>query len=56
MNYAIHYLCDEDEKIRKLCEFVKSVLFEDGIFIITYFDGDEIMKKLENLEVDKEKN
>ena len=48
MNYAIHYLCDEDEKIRKLCEFVKSVLFEDGIFIITYFDGDEIMKKLEN--------
>ena len=48
MNYAIHYLCDEAEKIRKLCEFVESVLFKDGIFIITYFDGDEIMKKLEN--------
>ena len=50
MNFAIHYLCDEEEKIRKLCEFVKSVLFNDGIFIITYFDGDEIMKRMENNE------
>ena len=65
MNYAIHYLCDDAEKIRKLCEFVKSVLFSDGIFIITYFDGDEIMKKMENnvakigpfnIEVIKEEN
>ena len=48
MNYAIHYLCDEEEKIKKLCEFVQSVLFKEGIFIITYFDGDEIMKKVEN--------
>ena len=65
MNYAIHYLCDDAEKIRKLCEFVKSVLFRDGIFIITYFDGDEIMKKMENkvakigpfnIEVIKEEN
>ena len=65
MNYAIHYLCDDAEKIRKLCEFVKSVLFRDGIFIITYFDGDEIMKKIENkvakigpfnIEVIKEEN
>ena len=44
MNFAIHYLCDEKEKLEKLCEFVESVLFKDGIFIITYYDGDEIMK------------
>ena len=48
MNFAIHYLCDENEKLRKLCEFVQSVLYQDGIFIITYFDGDEILKKMEN--------
>ena len=44
MNFAIHYLCDDKEKLEKLCEFVDSVLFDDGIFIITYFDGDEILK------------
>ena len=44
MNFAIHYLCDEKEKLEKLCEFVDSVLFVHGAFIITYFDGDEILK------------
>ena len=48
MNFAIHYLCDDETKIIRLCEFVKSVLFRDGIFIITYFDGDEILKKASN--------
>ena len=48
MNYAIHYLCDDIEKIKSLGEFVSSVLFRNGIFIITYFDGDEIMKAVEN--------
>ena len=48
MNFAFHYLCDDNEKIKKLCEFVLNVLFEEGIFIITYFDGDEIIKKMEN--------
>ena len=50
MNYAIHYLCDDIEKIKSLGEFVNSVLRRDGIFIITYFDGDEIMKFVENNE------
>lgn len=48
MNFAIHYLCDEKEKIEKLCEFVYSVLFDRGTFIITYFDGDEILKNKNN--------
>ena len=48
MNYAIHYLCDDIEKIKSLGEFVSSVLFRNGIFIITYFDGDEIMKAVKN--------
>ena len=42
MNFAIHYLCDEEEKLKSLSEFVNGVLYPDGIFIITYFDGDEI--------------
>ena len=50
MNYAIHYLCDDIEKIKSLGKFVNSVLKRDGIFIITYFDGDEIMKFVENNE------
>ena len=63
MNFAIHYLCDEKEKITKLCEFVQSVLRSNGIFIITYFDGDEILKNKEknvakigpfNIEIIKE--
>ena len=48
MNFAIHYLCDDIEKIKSLGEFVNSVLFRNGIFIITYFDGDEIMKVVED--------
>ena len=44
MNFAIHYLCDNEEKIEKLCDFVRSVLYDKGIFIITYYDGDEILK------------
>ena len=48
MNFAFHYLCDDSEKIKKLCEFVQNILFKEGCFIITYFDGDEIINKMEN--------
>jgi hypothetical protein len=65
MNFAIHYLCDEKEKITKLCEFVQDVLSDNGIFIITYFDGDEVLKNKEkkvakigpfNIEIIKEED
>ena len=48
MNYAIHYLCDDEEKITKLSEFVNSVIYNDGIFIVAYFDGDEIIQRKNN--------
>ena len=48
MNFAIHYLCDEKEKLEKLCEFVDSILNKNGFFIITYFDGDKILKMKNN--------
>ena len=51
MNFAIHYLCDEEEKLKSLSEFVDSVLNSKGIFIITYFDGDEILKHREKKNV-----
>ena len=48
MNYAIHYLCDDVDKIKQLGQFVKKVLSKNGIFLITYYDGDEIMKTMKN--------
>lgn len=42
MNYAIHYLCDSETKIKQLSEFIKSIMEKDGRFILTYFDGDYI--------------
>ena len=48
MNFAVHYLCDDEEKIEKLSEFVNNVLYNDGIFIVTYFDGDKILENKVN--------
>ena len=45
MNFAIHYLCDDGEKLVKLSKFVNEVLFNGGIFIVTYYDGDEIIRR-----------
>ena len=53
MNFAIHYLCDEKEKLEKLAEFAYSMLYNDGVFIITYFDGDEILKNKKNNNISK---
>ena len=48
MNFAIHYLCDDEEKLEKLSEFVNNVLYKNGIFIVTYFDGDKILENKVN--------
>ena len=48
MNFAVHYLCGDEEKIEKLSEFVNNVLYKNGIFIVTYFDGDKILENKVN--------
>ena len=44
MNYAIHYLCDDIHKLEELHRFVTSMLRPNGLFIFSYFDGDEVLK------------
>lgn len=48
MNYAIHYLCDDVEKIKSLNNLVKELLNDNGYFIFTFFDGDSIIKDMKN--------
>lgn len=50
MNFAIHYLCTSQANIDALGKFVKNVLDDNGIFIITYFEGDTITSKAEKDE------
>ena len=42
MNYAIHYLADNDESLCELMRMVSSLLKKDGLFIFSYFDGERI--------------
>ena len=44
MNFAIHYLCTNQANIDALGKFVQSVLDERGLFIISYFEGESIVK------------
>ena len=47
MNYAYHYLCDNNDKMKSLNELHKTVislLRKGGLFIFTYFDGERIIK------------
>lgn len=50
MNFAIHYLCSSASNIDALGKFVKSVLDDRGLFIFTYFEGDNIIAKAEKNE------
>lgn len=50
MNYAIHYLCSSSVNIKALAAFVDTVLDRNGKFVITYFDGDEILKRVKDGE------
>lgn len=45
INYAIHYLMDENknQNIKELIRLCKTCLSKDGIILITYFDGNEII-------------
>lgn len=46
MNYAFHYLCGSYPSILELRNDVKKMLNPDGIFILTFYNGDQILNKL----------
>jgi SAM-dependent methyltransferase len=45
MNFAIHYLCDSESKIKALGDIFK-LLRRDGIFVCSFYCGDEILNDL----------
>lgn len=55
MNYAFHYLCNSYPAILELRNDVKKMLNSDGIFILTFYDGDQILNELNNSKQSKYK-
>jgi SAM-dependent methyltransferase len=53
MNFAIHYLCDDERKLVSLGDMVKDILNSKGLFVISYHSGEELLK--ENVEIVEEK-
>lgn len=47
INYAIHYLCGENrsKNFKALAELCEKCLTKDGLIVITYYNGDQIIKK-----------
>lgn len=48
INYAIHYLCDSYPALLELKHNLNSILNADGMCIITYFDGNAILSKMQD--------
>lgn len=46
MNYAFHYLCDNDNKIINLKHLILSLLKPNGFILFSFFDGDKLIKNL----------
>lgn len=46
MNYAIHYLCYNEECMNALRSMVEALMHRDGRFMFTYFDGDAILSDM----------
>ena len=46
MNYAIHYLADNDDSINELLNMIHEVLTANGLFIFTCFDGESIKAEI----------
>ena len=46
MNFAIHYLCTDIKNIDKLIDLVSLCLKSNGLFMVTYYDGEKILKLL----------
>ena len=48
MNYAIHYLCDDDNKLINLRTLITTLLKPGGYVLVSFFDG---YKLIENLPI-----
>lgn len=46
MNFAVHYLADDREKLIGLKDMIISLLKPGGKFMVTFFDGDKLLKQL----------
>lgn len=46
MNYAIHYLCDNEKNIIELRRTLSSVLSDNGVFMFSFYDGDKLMQDM----------
>lgn len=53
MNFAFHYLCYDHRCIEALNTLIRSVLKPGGLFIMSYFSGDEIISEMEDGKVTK---
>lgn len=48
MNFAIHYLCHRRSCVRSLKRMLTKMLRSDGVFVMTYFDGDRLMRDMKD--------
>jgi SAM-dependent methyltransferase len=46
MNFSIHYLCYSHNVMTELFKTINKLLKPNGIFVITYYDGEEIKKHI----------
>ena len=46
MNYAIHYLCDDDTKLVNLRKLISTLLRPGGYVLMSFFDGDKLIDNL----------
>lgn len=54
MNYAFHYLCYSHAVVKELSNFLSEVLNKShGLFIVSYFDGETILSKMDQNNVAK---
>lgn len=48
MNYAFHYICNRYPSIIELRQDMKQMLSNDGIVIMSFYDGDKILEQISN--------
>ena len=49
MNYAIHYICDAYTKIIELKRLMNETLNENGVALITFYDGESMLNNYQNI-------